>query len=148
MTLWRKCSTMQSTKDDDILDFLLSHHTFSERKGRCFSFRGRYICARCSGWAIGLVLPLIFPLLLGYDYYYLLPVPAFLDWIVRKRGIFDSGKYGGLITGMILGISQPTYFLELIEIEPLAIISALLYFAVFIIVQFISIKGNRKGPSA
>ncbi len=78
-------------------------------------------------------------------FFYLLPLPAFIDWGTRKLNFFESGKTVGFITGIPLGLSYPSYFFELLNFDSYALISALFYIAVF---AGIHIIGNLKAPSA
>ena len=136
---------MRYSRDDDILDFVLSHHVRSERSSRCYQVGGRHICARCTGVAIGLAAMLLSSTMLhGIGLYFLLPIPAFLDWGGRSLGLIDLGKAVSTGTGILMGLSIPAYAEHLSVLGPDAVFSALAYLSIFILV----FKGNLKGPSA
>ena len=123
-----------SGRDDDLLDFLIAHHTKEDRPARCFAAGGRYVCARCLGWMTGTALSLFLAaagFTLPVQMAYALPVPAFVDWGGRRMGIFRSGKGVALATGMIMGMAVPTFVLGALRLDPLAIGVAAAYLALF-----------------
>jgi len=92
---------------------LLSHHTKEElHRTIHLKIRGKdlYICARCSGIAIGLTIYILFrqqaaefmfnnPML-----FLLLPAPAMVDWIMQTVGLHESNNLIRIVTGCLMGM--------------------------------------------
>lgn len=144
-------SIISSTRprDDDLVDFLLSHHEREERESRCFAIDskgGRWICARCSGWVIGALISMT--AILGGatafpgDLFFLFPIPAFIDWGGRKLRFFQSDKKAGFITGMIMGLAVPGFVFGAIRSEQYALAGFAIYLVAF---TAITTAASRKG---
>lgn len=126
-----------NTRNDDLVDFLLAHHVMEKRRDRCFVFLGRSICSRCLGWFIGMVMLgiLIYNGFQTTDYFYLLPLPAFIDWGGRKLGFFALGKLMAFSTGLIMGMAIPYFILGVMGLKLIAIGGALLYVGLFFLIS-------------
>lgn len=132
---------MRCNRDDDLLDFILAHHAKEERRLRCFAIGGRHICARCLGICGGLTAFLLlqlggFPHITA-DVYFLLPVPAFIDWGGRLLGFFEGSKAVSAMTGILMGLSLPHYLYGILGMEQMAIASAMVYVGVYIAVSLL-----------
>jgi len=144
-------SIISSTRprDDDLADFLLSHHELEERGDRCFAIDqkgGRWICARCSGWVIGALIAMT-AILIGAtafpgQFFLILPIPAFIDWGGRKLNFFQSDKKAGFITGMLMGLAVPRFIDGAIHFEPHALAGFAIYLGAFMV---ITIAASRIG---
>ena len=135
-----------SRGSDDLLDFVLAHHTREERGSRCFSLMGRHVCCRCLGWvssamvAGGLALAGAF----AYPWWaYLLPVPAFMDWGGRKLGFFEGSRLSALGTGAILGVSVPYFYMDAFALDWRAFAIAAGYIAIYGLLLVLG-KGNPR----
>jgi len=125
---------MQYSRDDDFLDFLLAHHAKEERQARCFAIGNRHICARCTGWFAASVAFGILIIILGVKppgYFYLLSVPAFVDWGGRRLGFFGSGKAMAFFTGVLMGLAIPGFVMGVLSLDMLAIAGLFAYLALF-----------------
>lgn len=126
------------SKSDDLIDFLFSHHIAKEREERCFSAFGRHFCARCTGWVFGafLSLAVILAFSIGANFaFYLLPIPAFIDWGGRRLGFFRSGKRAAVATGFVMGVSLPFFFVGALAFEIITIISAAAYACLYLAIS-------------
>lgn len=120
---------------------LLSHHhpTMLHRTFR-ISFLGRtlYLCARCSGTVIGLVVgSIIFSPFIGQTtipanvVFMIITLPALIDWATQYAGFRESTNYLRLFTGILLGIGLSTF-----QVSSEVAWSILLYFVIFTGVLF------------
>jgi uncharacterized membrane protein len=93
------------------------------------------VCARCLGGYIGIAIGAIAAFFLGViplPFYFLLPVPAFIDWGGRMLGFFESGKMNALASGIALGLAIPSFFHQALSWQQAAFLSGAIYLVIFI----------------
>ena len=70
-------------------------------------------------------------------YFYLLPVPAFIDWGGRRLGFFESGKAMAFFTGVLMGLAIPGFVMGVLNLDLLAIAGLFAYLALFGIISML-----------
>lgn len=122
--------------------FLLSHH-YPEEYHRCYTIGPLHLCSRCSGLYPFMLFFLILQFNISFPQWFeplslfLLPIPAFTDWIYGQLFNPNGSRVIHSITGALLGISLSRVF-YLYFLDPFNWIS-LSTFGIYIIIVAITL---------
>lgn len=108
------------------LMFLLASHHPKEKLDHTihigFGRRNVYLCSRCTGIALGMImvfgasiLSLRFPAALFLPLIGLLPLPAVVDWFTQSARLRHSNTWVRVGSGFLLGISEALAIIFLME---------------------------------
>jgi len=131
--------------------FILSHHT-KENLHRTLHLKihGKdvYLCARCSGIVIGLIISILFRQILteiisqNPMIILLLPAPAMTNWVLQTMKLHESWNPTRIATGLLLGICWANMlYLFLADWSNKAFwLTTLLYLAIFLVTLRIRLR--------
>ena len=127
---------------------LLTHHPVSANDHTFYFQFGRtkvYLCSRCSGMVIGIILSLFFTRIvqlsseLAFLIVIIFPIPGLIDWGTQKLLFRKSTTESRLFTGFIIGVAA--HFISLTgEYYFLTLIIVPFYFSILFILVFLGQK--------
>ncbi len=140
-------SQTDDTETSDI-QALLSHHPKELWEDKCYTLKFNNkkfgLCARCSGALLGIVLSFFIIIFVwkntGAAYFVFFPAPAFFDWGAYNLRNIRFGKHSNFVTGMLMGMAVPVFYLNILSLNWLFVLSGLFYLLIFSLIYIMKLR--------